>query len=199
MNADDVPNGPTPHGGTYENTPWRVAAQFPGAKQLGIAKAFLENYHWWEFEPHQDWIDPAGLAFDEDFEEWFDAREVLKERIEKASSKVRKNELFAESRPPRKPAYAAGIPRVVRFVYIPNREYDWSVPRVINLESDVLYTALFFNPATGETTDLGFLPMGATEWEPPVKPTCRDYVLVLACYDQDILRIQMQLASLMKQ
>jgi hypothetical protein len=77
-------------------------------------------------------------------------------------------------RPPSKPVYAAGIPCQVRLVYVPNHEYDWSVPRIIRLEPDTLYFATFINPSTGEKTELGLLPQGVTEWDPPVKPTCRD-------------------------
>jgi hypothetical protein len=198
MNAEEVPNGPTPHGGTYENIPWRVAAQYPGAKQLGLAKSILENYRWWEFEPHPDWIDPAGICFTEDFEDWFDALAVYREQVEEANAKQAVNKLVGVGRPPRKPVYAAGIPRQVRFVYVPNREYDWGSPAITNLEPDVLYTARFINPATGEKTELGFLPKGATEWNPPPKPTCRDYLLILERYDQEILETQLALAKRMK-
>jgi hypothetical protein len=198
MNAEGIPNGPTPHGGTYENIPWRVAAQYPGAKQLGLAKSILENYRWWEFEPHPEWLDPAGICFTEDFEDWFDALAVYREQMEQANAKHKVNKLVGVGRPPRKPTYAAGIPRQVRLVYVPNHEYDWSVPKIICLEPDTLYFAMFINPSTGEKIELGLLPQGVTEWDPPVKPTCRDYLLVLVRYDQDILRTQLQLASLMR-
>jgi hypothetical protein len=198
MNAERIPNGVTPHGGTYENTPWRVAAQFPGAKQLGLAKTILEDYRWWEFEPHPEWIDPCGIAFTEDFEEWFDALTIYRERVGKANTRQQVNKLVGVGRPPRKPTYAAGIPRQVRFVYVPNREYDWSSPTIVNLEPDVLYSATFINPATGEKTDLGFLPEAATEWCPSPKPTCRDYLLVLEVVDQEILNTQRKLAKLMQ-
>lgn len=198
MNSETVPNGVTPHGGTYENTPWRVAAQFPGAKQLGLAKELLENYRWWEFEPHPEWIDPAGVSFTEDFTDWFDALAVYRERVEQANARQTVNKLVGVGRPPRKPVYAAGIPREVRFIYVPNREYDWGSPTVVHLEPDVLYSAQFINPATGEKTALGLLPRGVTEWNAPPKPTCRDYLLVLESVDQETLATQIKLASLMK-
>jgi glucose-6-phosphate isomerase, archaeal len=69
---------------------------------------------------------------------------------------------------------------------------------LVAVERDVLYTARFINPATGEKTELGFLPKGATEWNPPHKPTCRDYLLALERYDQEILETQLELAKQMK-
>ena len=62
VNTRDQPYGPSPHGGTWGNTPWDEAAQLPGSRQLGLARHLLERYRWWAFEPHPDWVDPAGSA-----------------------------------------------------------------------------------------------------------------------------------------
>jgi hypothetical protein len=59
MNTREQPHGPSPQGGTYENTPWDEAAQFPGARHLGLGKALLMCYRWWCFEPHQEWVEPG--------------------------------------------------------------------------------------------------------------------------------------------
>ena len=46
--------------------------------------------------------------------------------------------------------FAAGIPGEVRFIYRSNRSvYDWTGPRVKNLEEGVSYNAFYFDPATG--------------------------------------------------
>jgi hypothetical protein len=58
MNTRLPPHGPSPHGGTYEHTPWDEAAQLPGATHLGRAKTLLMRYPWWRFEPHPDWAEP---------------------------------------------------------------------------------------------------------------------------------------------
>jgi hypothetical protein len=58
MNTREQPHGPSPHGGTYENTPWDLAAQLPGARQLGLAKALLARYPWWRLQPCPDWSEP---------------------------------------------------------------------------------------------------------------------------------------------
>jgi hypothetical protein len=58
MNTRLQPHGPSPHGGTYENTPWDEAAQLPGATHLGRARALLLRYPWWQFEPCPDSVEP---------------------------------------------------------------------------------------------------------------------------------------------
>lgn len=58
MNTRQQPHGPSPHGGTYENTPWDEAAQLPGAAQLGRAKALLLRYPWWRLQPCPDAVEP---------------------------------------------------------------------------------------------------------------------------------------------
>lgn len=62
MNTQLQPHGPSPQGKTYENTPWDVAAQYPGATQLGRGKALLERYPWWNMEPHPEWVEPRWSA-----------------------------------------------------------------------------------------------------------------------------------------
>ncbi len=42
------------------NTAWDDACKLPGARQLGLAKRFLERYPWWRIESRQDLIDPAA-------------------------------------------------------------------------------------------------------------------------------------------
>jgi hypothetical protein len=58
VNTREHPYGPSPHGGTWGDVPWDVAAALPGSKHLAIAKAFLMRYDWWRFEPHPEWVDP---------------------------------------------------------------------------------------------------------------------------------------------
>jgi len=58
VNERDKPYGPSPHGMAWGDTPWEEAFQLPGSGQLGIAKALLERYRWWKFEPHPEWVEP---------------------------------------------------------------------------------------------------------------------------------------------
>jgi hypothetical protein len=58
VNTADRPFGASPHGRNWGTTPWDVAAQLPGSKMLGVAKAILARYTWWRFEPHPEWVEP---------------------------------------------------------------------------------------------------------------------------------------------
>ena len=54
-NRPGQPHGASPHGGSYGVIPWNEAMRLPGSRQLGLAKAFLQQYPWHRFEPHPEW------------------------------------------------------------------------------------------------------------------------------------------------
>ncbi|HEX4645975.1 MAG TPA: DUF4038 domain-containing protein [Verrucomicrobiae bacterium] len=56
------PFGASPGNGNWGNTPWDEAAKLPGSRQLGLAKHLLEDYEWWKFEPHSEWVWPESPA-----------------------------------------------------------------------------------------------------------------------------------------
>jgi hypothetical protein len=58
VNTRERPFGPSPHGHTWGNVPWDVAAELPGSRHIGLGKALLIKYPWWRFEPHPEWVDP---------------------------------------------------------------------------------------------------------------------------------------------
>ncbi len=58
VNTRERPFGPSPHGRTWGNVPWDVAANLPGSTHIGLSKALLMRYPWWRFEPHSDWTQP---------------------------------------------------------------------------------------------------------------------------------------------
>ena len=58
INTRQQPYGASPHGGTYENTPWDEAMHLPGSRQLGLGKALLMRYPWWRLAPHPEWVQP---------------------------------------------------------------------------------------------------------------------------------------------
>ncbi|MFC1464649.1 MAG: DUF4038 domain-containing protein [Candidatus Brachytrichaceae bacterium NZ_4S206] len=62
VNTQAQPFGPSPHGGTWGNTPWDEAYRLPGSAQLGLARRCLERYPWRQFEAHPEWTDPSGDA-----------------------------------------------------------------------------------------------------------------------------------------
>ena len=60
LNNKQQPYGASPWGGTWGGPAWDEASHQPGSFQLGLARKLLERYEWWDFEPHQEWIEPAG-------------------------------------------------------------------------------------------------------------------------------------------
>jgi hypothetical protein len=57
VNERGKPHGLSPHGMSWGNIPWDEAYRLPGSRQLGLGKRLLERFHWWEFEPHPEWVD----------------------------------------------------------------------------------------------------------------------------------------------
>jgi hypothetical protein len=78
---------------------------------------------------------------------------------------------------------AAGIPGRLRVVYIPQ---TWDVPRVLEIEADVSYTAWWFDPMTGERTDIGTVePESDRTWTAPHPVVVHDWVLVMEAEETD--------------
>ncbi len=73
--------------------------------------------------------------------------------------------------------YAAGIPGKVRMIYVP---VSWNLPKLTHLETGTRYRGFLFNPSNGKETDLGGITADANgEWQPPVPPIVRDWLIVL--------------------
>jgi Protein of unknown function (DUF4038)/Domain of unknown function (DUF5060) len=51
VNTEQRPFGPSPSGSCWGNLPWNQAMQLPGARQLGLARQFIETLPWHAFEP----------------------------------------------------------------------------------------------------------------------------------------------------
>jgi hypothetical protein len=47
---------------SWGDTPWDVAYQLPGSKQLGLGKQLLQRYDWWRFEPRPEWVENHASA-----------------------------------------------------------------------------------------------------------------------------------------
>ncbi len=58
VNTRERPFGPSPHGRTWGNVPWDIAAELPGSRHIGLSKGLLMKYPWWRFEPHPEWVEP---------------------------------------------------------------------------------------------------------------------------------------------
>ena len=171
-------NSPAVHGSdAYERTPWFVAMHYPGCAQLALGKKLLEEYRWWRFEPHQEWVEPSSTTHSEPHVEWYDNHAQWEQMKGRADL-----------------PFAAGIPGEVRFIYIPgNDSYQLTAPIVRHLEPDVDYGAFLFEPMWGGRIDLGIVEKShssrdsnltqssepLTEFHPPQLPSPQDWVLVL--------------------
>lgn len=61
-------------------------------------------------------------------------------------------------------SYAAGIPGEVRFIYQPKRGiYNWQGAVVKEVETNVPYSAFYFDPATGRRFDQGKVKLASTD------------------------------------
>jgi hypothetical protein len=46
----------------YDFTTWKEGMNYPGAAQLGRGKKLLEQYQWWRFQSHPEWVDKDCFA-----------------------------------------------------------------------------------------------------------------------------------------
>jgi hypothetical protein len=159
-------NSETVHGSTaYETIPWHVAMHYPGSAQLGLGKKLLEEYPWWRFEPHPEWVEPHSTTLLEPHAGWYD-----------------NHQKWAELKSRWDLPYAAGISGEVRFIYIPgNDSYQVKAPVVKGLEPNVRYRAFLFDPTWGKRIDLGVVERiaGSNDYQPSQLPSPQDWVLVL--------------------
>jgi hypothetical protein len=94
-NRPGQPHGASPGGGSgYGKIPWNEAMHLPGSRQLGLAKAFLQQFPWFRFEPHPEWVAASAEP--------------------SSTPPVQPN----TSDEPQ----AAGIPGVVRIIYVPGNQ-----------------------------------------------------------------------------
>ncbi len=46
----------------YDWTTWREGMNYPGSTQIGLGKKLLEQYPWWRFGPHPEWVEAGCYA-----------------------------------------------------------------------------------------------------------------------------------------
>jgi len=56
LNEENKPYGPSPHGRTWGNMPWRQAMHLPGGRQVALGGRLIARFAWWQFEKHQEWV-----------------------------------------------------------------------------------------------------------------------------------------------
>ncbi|MHC4624462.1 MAG: apiosidase-like domain-containing protein [Planctomycetota bacterium] len=57
LNEKGKPYGPSPHGRSWGNMPWKEAAQLPGGAHVALGGRFMMKFPWWELEKHPEWVD----------------------------------------------------------------------------------------------------------------------------------------------
>ena len=155
-NRPGQPHGASPHGGSYGKIPWNEAMQLPGSRQMGLAKAFFEQYPWQRFEPHPEWAAAAAAALP-----GLEERDKLSQHSDKSSE-----------------PQATGIPDLVRIIYVPEHE----IIEARGLTPSAKYAASYFDPVSGEKASLGIVQAdNQGTWKcPPPLPRDQDWVLVLS-------------------
>ncbi len=147
----------------YTLLTWAEGMDLPGAHQISLGAKLLQNYPWWQFDPHPEWVAPRGTT-------------LLDPRSNRDGSELGSfDALFAGVFPQPSgsvwayPAgewrakdgnfflpYAAGIPGKVRLIYVPCFSLFCSTPpTVLGLEPGVLYHAYYWEPTLGVKFDLG--------------------------------------------
>ncbi len=141
---------------------WDEGMVFPGSYQIGLGAKLLQQYPWWRFEPHPEWVTPRGTTLleprsggnpfhvnlsEEWGDWWFGSTPPW--------STGRPSEWKSRDGNFRLP-YAAGIPGEVRFIYMPySGLLPGAPPTVLELESGVRYHAYYWEPSLGIKLDLG--------------------------------------------
>ena len=149
MNTKEQPFGPSPHGRNWGNTPWDIAAQYSGSKQLGLGAKLLRRYPWQRFEPHPEWVLPANGS------SWSAAGAA--ENFERP--------------------YAAGIPGELRMIYMPMLWDPPRIVKLEQGVS--YGAMLFNPQSGEEHDLGAVKASQAGEWQMPIPPEQHDWVIVL--------------------
>ena len=133
----------------------------PGSRQVGLGAKLLEQYSWWQLEPHPEWVMPRGTTllapraglngFDlGDFRSALAGQSAkdFADQYPGGEWKARHGNIFLP--------YAAGIPGKLRLIYVPCFGlFCSSPPTILGLEAGVRYQAYFWEPSLGVKVHLG--------------------------------------------
>lgn len=158
----------------YTFLTWEEGMNLPGSYQIGLSGKLLQQYPWWQFTPHPEWVIPRGTTLldpheGKEFDAGnFDFRLVMnadftptEQFLERPESLVPGGEWKARGGTFRGP-YAAGIPGIVRIIYTPAFGLlALPPPTVLELERGVRYHAYYWEPMLGIKCDLGTVEVPA--------------------------------------
>ncbi len=135
---------------------WREGYKFLGSLHLGIAKKFLEQFEWYKFEPHPEWVEPHS-----DKKNWRGP--------------------YAAGIP--KEVRVIYIPPI--YLNDPADLFNFRSLNITNLEKDIKYRAYFFNHRNGnKLPDMEVIRESDGVWEISGgkvvgHPNTEDWVLVM--------------------
>jgi hypothetical protein len=148
----------------YTFQTWQEGMALPGSYQVGLSAKLLQQYPWWQFAPHPEWVTPRGTTLLEphagrefnpdnfDFGLLADADGTpTDEFLTAPETTVPGGEWKARRGTFRRP-YAAGIPGKLRMIYTAGFPVP---PTVLDLEPGVRYQAYYWEPTLGIKFDLG--------------------------------------------
>jgi hypothetical protein len=142
---------------------WQEAMNYPGSYQVGLGAKLLQQYPWWRFEPHPEWVTPRGTTLLEprkDLDTFSvgtdDADAFFADDFAQPLEGIFPGGEWKAHNGNFRLPYAAGIPREVRFVYAPCFGLNCSTPpTVLGLEPGIRYHAFYWEPSMGIKLDLG--------------------------------------------
>ena len=150
----------------YSFLTWEEGMSLPGSYQIGLASKLLRQYQWWRFAPHPEWVTPRGTTLLEPHTQVVgfafgspDPEPCVEcepgDRVAEIESSYVAAEWKERHGTFRLP-YAGGIPREVRFIYVPAVGLKpLPAPTVLGLETGVRYHAYWWEPSFGTRIDLG--------------------------------------------
>ena len=145
----------------YTFLTWEEGMGLPGSYQLGLGAKLLQQYPWWRFEPHPEWVAPRGTTLLEPHKEVTDFNlgtfaAFFTDEFPKPSGLDYPGGEWKEKGGNFFLPYAAGIPGEVRFVYSPCFALSCHTPpTVLGLEPGIRYHTYYWEPSLGIKIDLG--------------------------------------------
>ena len=153
---------------TFTNS--KEGMELPGSYQVGMGAKLLRRFRWWAFEPHPEWVSPAGKTLLEPNGKinGFDVDLIAAlERKPPPSDEDLPLGIWHDQHGTWRLPYAAGIPREVRIIYLPDFGMKvYPTPTVRALEAGVRYSVYYWQPSLGIKVDLGAVRRGTSPQDP---------------------------------
>jgi hypothetical protein len=149
---------------------WEEGMRFPGATEVAMGAKLLRQHSWWKITPHPEWVQPHGTTLLEPNAQVngfdIDLIAALERKPPPPDGDLPLGEWHKRHGTWRLP-YAAGIPKELRLVYLPNFGMkDYLSPTIKGLEPGVSYRVYYWDPALGIKVNLGAVRRGTAAGDP---------------------------------